>query len=61
MQKSQNCDPQTIRKKIVRWYHNALCHLGEICAYLSIAQHLYGKNYEKEYIRFVLNVKRASF
>ena len=32
---------------MVQWYHNALCHPGETCTELSIAQHFYPKNLRK--------------
>ena len=31
--------PKLLEKQLVEWYHNALCHSGETCAELSIAQH----------------------
>ena len=35
--------PKLLEKQVVEWYHNALCHLGETCTELSIAQHIYWK------------------
>ena len=31
--------PKLVEKQIVEWYHNALCHPGETCTELHIAQH----------------------
>ena len=39
--------PKLLGKQVVEWYHNALCHPGETCTELSIAQHFYWKNLHK--------------
>ena len=36
-----------LEKKVVEWYHNAICHPGETFTELSIAQHFYWKNLRK--------------
>ena len=36
-----------LEKQVVEWYRNALCHPGESCTDLSIAQHFYWKNLHK--------------
>ena len=36
--------PKLLEKQVVKWYHNALCHPGETCMELSIAQHFYWKS-----------------
>ena len=39
--------PKILEKQVVVWYHNALCHPGETCTELSIAQHFYWKYFRK--------------
>ena len=39
--------PKTLEKLVVEWYDNVLCHPGETCTELSIAQHFYWKNLRK--------------
>ena len=39
--------PKLLEKQVVEWYHNALCHPGETCTELSIAQHFHWKNLSK--------------
>ena len=37
--------PKLLEKQVVEWYHNTLCHPGETRTELSIAQHIYWKNF----------------
>ena len=39
--------PKLLEKQVVEWYHNALCHLGENCTELYIAQYFCWKNLRK--------------
>ena len=39
--------PKLLKRRVVEWYHNALCHRWETCAELSIAQHFYLKELHK--------------
>ena len=53
--------PKLLKKQVVEWYHNALCHPGEILIELSIAQHFDRKIYVKRYVRFALNARPVTF
>ena len=41
--KDHICVPQSLQKRMVEWYHEMLCHPGEVRTEATIAQHFYWK------------------
>ena len=50
-----------LEKQVVEWYHNALCHPGETCTELSIAQHFYWTKLRKIVHEFCSKCKASQF
>ena len=53
--------PKLLERKVVVWYYNVLCHPGEICTVLSIAQHLYWKKLRKTLHELCSKCKACQF
>ena len=49
------------KNQVVEWYHNALCHQGETCTELSIAQYVYWKNLRKSLHEVCSKCKACDF